>query len=55
MTKISQGEKEIGIVLAKRMRAQMRLPSNAEFQRFVECPMTLEEYRQILRDQGLIR
>jgi predicted RNA binding protein YcfA (HicA-like mRNA interferase family) len=54
-TKISHGEREIGIGLVKRMRAQMVLRSNAEFQRYVECPMSQEDYEQILREQGIIR
>lgn len=53
-TKISHGEREIRIGLVKRMRAQMALRSNAEFQRFVECPMSQAEYETILREQGLI-
>jgi hypothetical protein len=40
--------------LIKRMRAQMRLRTNADFQRFVECPMTKEEYEQVLREQGVL-
>jgi predicted RNA binding protein YcfA (HicA-like mRNA interferase family) len=53
-TKISHGEREIGFGLIKRMRQQMRLQSNADFERFVECPLTLEEYEEILRKQGKI-
>lgn len=53
-TKISHGDREIGIGLVKRMRAQMGLRSNAEFQRFVECPMSQVEYENVLREQGLI-
>jgi predicted RNA binding protein YcfA (HicA-like mRNA interferase family) len=48
-TMISHGEKEIGFGLIKRMRAQMRLETNADFARFVECPLTLEEYVATLR------
>jgi predicted RNA binding protein YcfA (HicA-like mRNA interferase family) len=54
-TKISHGEREIGIGLIKRMRANMRLNSNREFARFVECPMSQAEYEQILKNQGLIK
>jgi hypothetical protein len=53
-TKISQGEREIGIGLIKRMRAQMRLRSNAEFAQFVECALSQAEYEQILRTLGII-
>lgn len=48
-TKISHGEREIGQGLIKRMRAQMRLETNADFARFVECPLTLEEYVALLK------
>jgi hypothetical protein len=54
-TKISHGEREIGIGLVKRMRAQMRLRTNTEFQRFVECPMTKDEYEQVLCEEGVLR
>jgi predicted RNA binding protein YcfA (HicA-like mRNA interferase family) len=53
-TMISHGEKEIGIGLVKRMRAQMRLATNADFARFVECPLTLGEYLTILKAQHVI-
>jgi hypothetical protein len=53
-TKISHGEKEIRAPLAKRMRQQMRLESNADFTRFVDCPLTQAEYVEILRRQGKI-
>jgi hypothetical protein len=33
----------------------MRLRTNGEFRRFVDCPMTQQEYEQILREQGIIR
>ncbi len=55
MTKISHGESEIGIGLVKRMRRQMWLTNNAEFGRFVDCPLTYEEYVGLLRAQGVIR
>jgi predicted RNA binding protein YcfA (HicA-like mRNA interferase family) len=48
-TKISHGEKEIGLGLIKRMRAQMRLETNADFALFVECPLTLEQYVALLK------
>ena len=53
-TKISHGEKEIGLGLIKRMRAQMRPEANADFARFVECPLTLEEYVAILMRLGIL-
>lgn len=53
-TKISHGEREIGIGLIKRMRFQMCLRSNSEFERFVECPMSQRDYEQVLRDQGVL-
>lgn len=53
-TKISHGEREIGPGLSKRMRAQMRLETNADFGRFVDCPMTFEEYVALLKRLGII-
>jgi hypothetical protein len=53
-TKISQGQKEIGVELIKRMRAQMRLETNADFARLVECPLSLAEYEAILKRLGVI-
>lgn len=53
-TKISHGEREIRAPLARKMRQQMKLESNADFQRFVECPLTQTDYEAILRKQGKI-
>jgi predicted RNA binding protein YcfA (HicA-like mRNA interferase family) len=53
-TKISHGEKEIGPGLSKRMRAQMRLETNADFGRFVDCPLTFGEYVALLKRLGII-
>ena len=53
-TKISHGEREIGIGLVKRMRTQMRLRGNADFGQFVECSLTHERYIEILKEQGVI-
>ncbi len=55
MTKISHGEKEIGIGLVKRMRRQMRLETNSDFGRFVDCALTHEKYIDLLKKQGVIR
>ena len=53
-TKISHGEKEIGPGLSKRMRAQMRLETNVDFWRFVDCPLTFEEYVALLKRLRII-
>lgn len=53
-TKISHGARAIGIGLVKRMRGQMCLGKNADFQRFVECPLTIEEYVETLKKRGTI-
>lgn len=53
-TMISHGEKEIGFGLIKRMRAQLRLETNSDFARFVECPLTHEEYLATLRRLGIL-
>jgi hypothetical protein len=38
----------------ERMRAQLRLETNADFARFVECPLTHEEYLVTLRRLGIL-
>jgi hypothetical protein len=53
-TKISHGEKEIGLGLSKRMRVQMRLETNTDFARFVDCPLTFEEYVALLKRLGIV-
>jgi hypothetical protein len=53
-TKISRGEREIGPSLSKRMRAQMRLETNSDFGRFVDCPLTIEEYVVLLKRLGIM-
>ncbi len=53
-TKISHGEREIGIGLVKRMRQQMRLDSNSDFARFVSCSLTHGEYIEVLKRHGVI-
>ena len=53
-TKISHGEKENGAGLSKRMRAQMRLETNADFGRFVDCPLSFAEYVALLKRLGVI-
>jgi predicted RNA binding protein YcfA (HicA-like mRNA interferase family) len=52
-TRISHGEKEIGVRLAAMMRKQMKLSKNDDFMRFVECPMSKEEYEEHLRALGI--
>ena len=51
-TKISQGEREIGTPLGKKMQHQMKLPSSADFRDFVDCPMSADDYLDLLRRQG---
>jgi hypothetical protein len=51
-TKISHGEREIGMPLAKRMQHQMKLPTSSDFRDFVECPMSADEYLALLREGG---
>ncbi|HEV7428443.1 MAG TPA: hypothetical protein VGQ46_18960 [Thermoanaerobaculia bacterium] len=40
--------------MSKRMRTQMRLETNADFGRFVDCPLTFEEYVALLKRLGII-
>ena len=53
-TKISQGEKEIRDTLITLMRRQLRLETTAQFREFVECPLTLQKYLDILKGRGVI-
>jgi len=50
-TKISHGEKEIGDNLLGMMARQLKL-NRRQFADLVDCPMTLPEYIQVLRDGG---
>lgn len=54
-TKISHGEREIGTALAKRMQLQMKLQTTSQFRDFVDCPMSHEDYLELLRAAGHLR
>lgn len=51
-TKISHGERELGRPLLGAMKKQLKFQSSGDFERFLDCPMSEEEYVQHLRDQG---
>lgn len=53
-TKVSHGTKEYGERLIREMRTQLRL-SKREFMDLIDCPMTKEEYIQILIEKGFIQ
>lgn len=50
-TRISHGEKEYGDWLLGQMQKQLKL-NKAQFDRFMDCPMKLEEYQGILVGAG---
>lgn len=50
-TKISHGEKEIGDNLLGQMAKQTRLVKK-DFLDLVDCPLTIEQYHDKLRDAG---
>jgi hypothetical protein len=52
-TKVSRGSsyKSIGDILLKKMADQIGL-TKSEFIRFIDCPMSAEEYRSILSKKG---
>ena len=52
-TKISHGEKEIGNPLLSTMARQLRL-SSRQFDSLLDCPLSQEEYVEILRENGHI-
>ncbi len=55
-TKISTGSgyRDYPAHLATHVRKQMRLRNHEDLHRFVQCPMSLDEYKQLLRDAGAI-
>jgi hypothetical protein len=52
-TKISHGENEIDDSLCSRMARQIRL-TRREFDAFVECGLTAEEYSRMLEEKDLL-
>lgn len=54
-TFISHGLKEYGDNLISSVKKQMRLQSKSEFQDFVNCPMTKEDYIKLLIERKQIR
>ncbi len=54
-TFISHGLKEYGDSLISSVKKQLRLQSKSEFQDFVNCPMTKEDYIKLLIERGHVR
>lgn len=50
-TRLSHGEKEYGQKLLAAMRKQLKL-TKVDFDRFMDCPMTGEQYLELLITQG---
>ncbi|MCG2726381.1 MAG: hypothetical protein L6420_09070 [Elusimicrobia bacterium] len=55
-TYISRGSKPktYGDSLVKQMKRQLKLDTNKQVKDLCECPMTKDEYRQILDNQNLL-
>jgi hypothetical protein len=55
-TKLSRGSgyKSIGDSLLGQMSKQVRL-TNQNFLRFIDCPMSAEEYKNALRSSGFLK
>lgn len=47
--------RDIGDELARKIRQQLRFETRQQFDDFVSCPMTQEQYTQLLRNRGVIR
>jgi hypothetical protein len=54
-TFISHGLKEYGDSLIGSVKKQLHLQSKGELQDFINCPMTKEEYLNLLIERGLVR
>lgn len=54
-TFISHGESEYGDGLLSKVKRQLCLESKTEFNDFIECPMTKEQYRDLLLERGYIK
>ena len=52
-TKISHSSSEIGDSLISCMSRQLHL-SNKEFKEFVDCHITFEDYKQKMKEDGII-
>ncbi len=52
-TKVSHGEREIHDGLLAAMARQVRLPRK-QFNDLIDCPLSSEQYVQLLRRQGVI-
>ncbi len=51
-TKVSHSKKDIDDNLLSQMARQCKL-TNAQFRNLVDCPLSREEYEEILRTQGV--
>lgn len=52
---VENGLKEYGDSLISLMKNQLHLQSKGEFQDLINCPMTKEEYLNILIERGHVR
>lgn len=53
-TYLSHGVSEYGDDLLSKVRQQMKLRSKKELLEFIDCPVTHEDYVEIVREAGLL-
>lgn len=53
-TKVSHGKTEVGEPLIGKMAKQVRL-SKLQFADLINCPLSKEEYMQMMKEQGYIK
>lgn len=53
-TKVSHGKPEVGEPLLGMMARQVRL-SKDQFADLINCPLSKEEYMQMMKDQGYVK
>jgi predicted RNA binding protein YcfA (HicA-like mRNA interferase family) len=55
ITVISHSHKEISAPLVKRIMAQLKFDNREQFNKYVECSMSEEQYVQMLKDKKVIK
>lgn len=55
-TKLSRGKqyKRLDASLLSKIKKQLKLDTSSELRDFIDCPMTKDEYLNILRGKGII-
>jgi hypothetical protein len=53
-TKLSHGTSSPGRDILQQIKKQLKLNSQREFERLIDCPMSKSEYEDILKEQGIL-